>query len=593
MEFSLPPLSPFLALPGEPPIPWIRWQESFETFIAAVGLEEASDSRKRALLIHNLGSEGQRIFRTFGPAPTYAECVTKLSGHFAAPQSVMFQRIVFRQRRQQRGESVHHYVADLRSLASLCKFGALEEELIRDQLAEHTNNPKFREKLLMSPDDLSLVKAVEMAFQIKCAASLASQLAPSSPFPSQTMLLTQTVAPCTESQDSLEVNFAGRQGATARQTCGNCGSSSHATRAPTCPAKGQRCQRCGKPNHFARVCRSAPAAADPPPRSPGPPAPTTIHSVSATSRPFKWCTVELDGVCLLLLLDTAASKSLLNVSTVRRLFPLRTLKADAEDLYGYGHNKIGMVGTITFSVRYGTKDLPSFAFQVSRQGANLLGFDLFCALGCLTAFNHQPLLSPEVRPVIQPLRRLPLALRDDVTTELHKLLEAGIIERLDASPWISNLVVAKKKSGDLRPCVDLRQVNKAVIPDKYPLPTVEDLSAKFYGSTVFTKLDLRQGYLQVPLHPDSRFLTAFVTHVGVFRYTRMPFGLSSAPSCFQKIKATIFAGIPGVVIYLDDIVVHGATLAVHDERLARFLDVLASHNLTLNGGKVHFRCARY
>ncbi|KAJ8352061.1 hypothetical protein SKAU_G00235370 [Synaphobranchus kaupii] len=559
MEFSLPPLSPFLALPGEPPIPWIRWQESFETFIAAVGLEKASDSRKRALLIHNLGSEGQCIFRTFGPAPTYAKCVTKLSGHFAAPQSVMFRRIVFRQRRQQTGESVHHYVADLRSLASLCKFGALEEELIRDQLAEHTNNQKFREKLLMSPDDLSLAKAVEMAFQIECAASLASQLAPSSPFPSQPMLLTQTVAPCTESQDSLEVNFAGRQGATARQTCGNCGSSSHATRAPTCPAKGQRCQRCGKPNHFARVCRSAPAAADPPPHSPGPPAPTTIHSVSATSRPFKWCTVELDGVCLPLLLDTAASKSLLNVSTVRRLFPLRTFKAAAEDLYGHGHNKIGM--------RW-----PS----------------LFNGLGCLTAFNHQPLLSPEVRPVIQPLRRLPLALRDDVTAELHKLLEAGIIERLDASPWISNLVVAKKKSGGLRPCIDLRQVNKAVIPDKYPLPTVEELSAKFYGSTVFTKLDLRQGYLQVPLHPDSRFLTAFVTHVGVFRYTRMPFGLSSAPSCFQKIMATIFAGIPGVVIYLDDIVVHGATAAVHNERLARVLDVLASHNLergTLNGEK--------
>ncbi|KAJ8346671.1 hypothetical protein SKAU_G00280720 [Synaphobranchus kaupii] len=535
MEFSLPPLSPFLALTGEPPIPWIRWQESFETFIAAVGLEEANDSRKRALLIHNLGSEGQRIFRTFGPAPTYAECVTKLSGHFAAPQSVMFRRIVFRQRRQQTGESLHHYVADLRSLASLCKFGALEEELIRDQLAEHTNNPKFREKLLMSPDDLSLAKAVEIAFQIECAASLASQLAPSSPFPSQPMLLTQTVAPCTESQDSLEVNFAGRQGATARQTC----------------------------------------------------APTTIHSVSATSRPFKWCTVELDGVCLPLLLDTAASKSLLNVSTVRRLFPLRTFKADAEDLYGYGHNKIGMVGTITFSVRYGTKALPSFTFQVSRQGANLLGFDLFCALGfsvmdntgsailsvghspwqqrwpslfnglgCLTAFNHQPLLSPEVRPVIQPLRRLPLALRDDVTRRTAQALGGG------------HHRAARRLTMDFQP--------------------VEELSAKFYGSTLFTKLDLRQGYLQVPLHPDSRFLTAFVTHVGVFRYTRMPFGLSSAPSCFQKIMATIFAGIPGVVIYLDDIVVHGATPAVHDERLARVLDVLASHNLTLNGEKCIF-----
>ncbi|KAF3854231.1 hypothetical protein F7725_022286 [Dissostichus mawsoni] len=148
-------------------------------------------------------------------------------------------------------------------------------------------------------------------------------------------------------------------------------------------------------------------------------------------------------VCLPLLLDTGASKSLLNVSTVRRLFPLRTLTADAEDLYGYGHSKIGMAGTITFAVRYGTKALPAFTFQVSHQGANLMGFDLFCelgftlvdnsgaailsvgspwhqrwpalfsGLGCLTAFDHQPLLKPEVHPVIQPIRRLPLALRDD------------------------------------------------------------------------------------------------------------------------------------------------------------------------------------
>jgi len=75
---------------------------------------------------------------------------------------------------------------------------------------------------------------------------------------------------------------------------------------------------------------------------------------------------------------------------------------------------------------------------------------LFSGLGCLTAFDHQPLLKPEVHPVIQPIRRLPLALRDYVTAELQKLLDAGIIEHIDASPWISNLVVVKKKSGGLR-----------------------------------------------------------------------------------------------------------------------------------------------
>lgn len=106
-------------------------------------------------------------------------------------------------------------------------------------------------------------------------------------------------------------------------------------------------------------------------------------------------------------------------------------------------------------------------------------------------------------PVFQPLRQLPLALRDDVTDDLQKLLYSGITERVNASLRISNLVVARKKMGGLRPCIDLRQVNKAVIPDRYPLPTMEDLSAKFNGSKVLSKLDLRQGYLQVPLAATS------------------------------------------------------------------------------------------
>ena len=159
------------------------------------------------------------------------------------------------------------------------------------------------------------------------------------------------------------------------------------------------------------------------------------------------------------------------------------------------------------------------------------------------------------------------------------------IEQVNASPWISNLVVVKKKTGGLRICVDLRVVNKAIIPDRYPLPTTEELTAQFHGSTVFSKLDLHQGYLQVPLHPDSRNLTAFITQDGVFRCKRMAFELSSASSCFQKIMASILAGIPGVAIYLDNIIVHGINSATHDERLQKVFTALAEHYLMLNTDK--------
>uniref|UniRef100_A0A8C5ADR8 Retrotransposon gag domain-containing protein n=1 Tax=Gadus morhua TaxID=8049 RepID=A0A8C5ADR8_GADMO len=130
-----------------------------------------------ALLVHCLGTEGQRIFRTLGQAKKYREATKILEAHFAVPQMVILRRIIFRQRRQKAGESVQHYIADLRSLAVFCKFGEMEQEMIRDQLAEHAAHPKIREKLIMSPDDLTLKKALEIALQIEKATELTSQLA--------------------------------------------------------------------------------------------------------------------------------------------------------------------------------------------------------------------------------------------------------------------------------------------------------------------------------------------------------------------------------------------------------------------------------
>ncbi|KAJ8332775.1 hypothetical protein SKAU_G00416710 [Synaphobranchus kaupii] len=275
-----------------------------------------------------------------------------------------------------------------------------------------------------------------------------------------------------------------------------------------------------------------------------------------------------------------------------QFFTHETLGPPTTTLGGYANSEIDIVGSLQLPVSYGEKTLPVFRFNIARHGTNLLGLDLFNGLGftllytagseihtvaipwqqqwpvlfsgCLDVFAHQPLLDPKVTPVIQPLRRSPLALHDDISSQQQSMLDDDIIEQVNTSPWISNLVVKKST----------------------PLPTTEELTAQFHGSTVFSKLDLRQGYLQVPLHPERRNLTAFITHKGVFRYKCMAFGLR--PSCFQKIMASTFAGIPGVAIYLDDIVVHEATVGSHDERLHSVFSTMAKHHLTLNGEKCVF-----
>ncbi|ROL43342.1 Transposon Tf2-6 polyprotein [Anabarilius grahami] len=194
-------------------------------------------------------------------------------------------------------------------------------------------------------------------------------------------------------------------------------------------------------------------------------------------------------------MDMGAAASLLNASTYHNFFSHLPLQLPCTSLCGYDSSKIVMLGVLRVSVRYGSKHLPSFPFYITERGANLLGLDLFTSLGftlrdekgsdihhvtstwqqrwpslfdglgCLKTFTHRPLVDPGVPPVIQPLRRIPLALREEVTAELQTILDMGVIEPVNASPWISNLVIAKNKSGGIRVCVDLRSVNKATHND--------------------------------------------------------------------------------------------------------------------------------
>lgn len=171
-------------------------------------------------------------------------------------------------------------------------------------------------------------------------------------------------------------------------------------------------------------------------------------------------------VTLPLLLYTGATVLLLNLSTWKGFFSHKRLDPASTTLHGYGNSKIYIVGLVRLPVRYGDKILPLFRFHFSHHGASLLGLDLFSGLGftlldttgseihtvaspwqqqwpglfdglgCLTAFAHQPMVDPNVTPVMQPLRRSPLALRDDIAAELQRMLDDDIIEQVNASPWI-------------------------------------------------------------------------------------------------------------------------------------------------------------
>ena len=116
------------------------------------------------------------------------------------------------------------------------------------------------------------------------------------------------------------------------------------------------------------------------------------------------------------------------------------------------------------------------------------------------------------------MRRVPFSLNDKVTAKVNELFEKDIIEKIEGpTAWVSPAVVAPKASGDIRLCVDMRRANEAIIRERLPIPTVDEVLESLNGSAVFSKLDLRWGFHQIELEADSRDITAFATHNGIFR----------------------------------------------------------------------------
>lgn len=157
-----------------------------------------------------------------------------------------------------------------------------------------------------------------------------------------------------------------------------------------------------------------------------------------------------------------------------------------------------------------------------------------------------------------------------------------------ASPYAVPVVPVPKKNGETRLCVDYRPVNRKIIKDRYPLPVIDDQIDSLEGAKIFSTLDLRNGYLHVPVEPESRKYTAFIISSGQYEFLRAPFGLCTSAPMFMRFINTIFAELitEGTVIpYMDDIVIPAQTEAEAVEKLKRVLKVAADYGLKIKWKK--------
>ena len=192
----------------------------------------------------------------------------------------------------------------------------------------------------------------------------------------------------------------------------------------------------------------------------------------------------------------------------------------------------------------------------------------------------------DAAPVRQPLRRQPFAYQATIDERMDQMIADGVIEPA-VSEWAANVVLARKKDGTMRFCIDYRHLNECTKKDSYPLPRVDECLDALSGASWFSTLDLRSGYHQVAMDMKDADKTAFVTRRGIFRWRVMPFGLCNAPATFQRLMDIALSGLnfETCLVYLDDVIIFGNDLDQHLDRLKQVLQRLREAHLKLKPTK--------
>ena len=609
---------------------WESWMETLEMYFLAADITDAT--RKKSLLLYLGGEELRNIHKTLNDkGSTYDETKKELDGHFLLKKNLTFERSRFRDSHQRTDESAMAFITRLKTLARTCEFdNYTTDSAIIDQFVEKTSSSTLRRHLLRQPN--LTVETISMtALSLEQSKEQAAEMEHSDD---------RMVG----NQDNQEIiNKATHMPAHGKigMFCYGCGSTQHRHGDTHCPAKNKTCNNCKKLNHFASVCRQTNSPMGKPfipnrYRKPN----QQAHCVSQRQEEsddeyiftashdtnLMHASIKVDGREVKFIIDSGATCDMIDGQTFRqlskmdphlRLYPCNT------KIHTYGSQEaLALQGVIYAVLSSGTHRVVGRIFvSKSEQAGCLLGNKsamalrlievlcinnthivpplpsvaadfpaVFTGLGKLK--NHELSLNIDksVVPKMQALRRIPFHVRKRVDDEIDRLLKLDIIEEANDEPttWVSPIVAVPKKDGSVRICVDLRQANKAVQRQQYPIPTVEEILEPLNGATTFSKLDLNMGYHQIELDPESRHLTTFSTDRGLFRYKRLVLGVSSAFESFQQIISNLFSAEGNIKNIADDIIVWGKTKDEHDVALKKCLQILSQNGLTLNRDKCTF-----
>lgn len=588
MDKLQPPDS--LPLAGNLSDNWRRWKQRFELYMIASGNQSKPDETKSAILLHIVGQEALEIYNTFawesaGDNKKVDKIMEKFEAYCNPRKNITWERHVFNTRCQQSGEPIDQYVTDLRSKARPCEFGTLTDSLIRDRIVCGILSDRTRSRLLKTPD-LTLQGAIDVCRADEVTSAQMKTLATRDKDSGEKDLDLKVLKRETETPRRVGPNTR------EKQQCGNCGGG-HSPQ-QKCPAAGITCHNCGRRNHFARVCRSRITKAKPKLRELEYESSSDNDMVIDTLDNPKedWhVTMKVNDKRVTFKIDQC---NVLSTEIFRKLGQ-QTLKKSRARLVAFGGHRLRPLGKCTILCEYKKKYIP-VEFEVLDQVSNVLGLqtitelnlvkrvevisndplaeyaETFTGLGCITGVTHQIKIDPTHKPVVHPPRKVPVTIKLKVKTELERMEQLGVIEKVqEPTEWVNSMVTVIKPNGKLRICIDPRNLNKAIKREHFPMRTIEEIVSGMPDAKIFSVLDASSGFWQVKLDQESAKLCTFNTPYGRYMFTRLPFGISSAQDVFQSVMSRMFEDIDGVEVLVDDLLIWGTTVEEHDIRLKSVL----------------------
>ena len=531
----------------------------------------------------------------------YSTPVKTLADHFNPTPSEIVQRFKFNSRSRKLGESVATFVAELRAIATTCNFGETLEAMLRDRIVCGVNDNAIQKRLLAEPK-LTFQQALDLARGLKTAARNIKEL--KTPHGPDAASKTEDVQKISSGRAYGRVTSSSNL--RPEITCFRCGKPGHyATKCKV--SRLVVCHKCNRRGHLKKACKGAGNRRAETPSHPvrrvcedTEQGEVPIFHVQMSERtPAYKVTVEADGYSLALEVDTGSSVSLVSQSVFEQLWPNRELSHCQYKLRSYANEPIKVLGCFECNVQYKSQAVQLPLIMVEGKGPTLLGrswlkhlqldwheikhvtSDSLQALlqkyekvfqeglGTLKNFQAKIHVDPTASPKFCKARTVPYTMRGKVEEELERLVQEGTLKPVQLADWAAPIVpVLKQDRSSIHICSDFRQTANPVAKlDRYPIPKVEDLLVTLVKGKSFTKMDLSHVYQQLLLDETSKQYVVINIHRSLFRYTRLPFGISLAPGIFQRVIDSEINGIPGMVTYLDDILITGLTNEAHLQAL--------------------------